>query len=134
VLPALKALQRKSGILSASPDIWADLILVTSYISQLRGGVYPKVLRNLIYGAMLINLPILMLTYAVLPRESIMSGANILSLVGQHSAGPWLRKIVVVDSAIVVGNENRASIQDCRHLLIMVSCVRQLCGGVLVSG
>jgi hypothetical protein len=89
--------------------MYADLSTFVRYISQLRSGVYSKVLRNLIYGAILINLPILLLTYAVLPRESIMSGANVLSLVGQHSAGTWLRKIVVVDSAIVVGSEVRPS-------------------------
>lgn len=62
-----------------------------------------------------------------------MSGANILSLVGQHSAGTWLRKIVVVDSAIVVSREYRAYAPDCQHLLSRVSFLSKLCGGVLVG-
>lgn len=48
------------------------------------------------------NLSVLVVTYAVLPSEQILSGANILSLVGQVAGGTWLRKIIVVDSAIVV--------------------------------
>lgn len=74
----------------------------SSYISIIRPDVYPAVLRNLIIGALLVNLSVLVVTYAILPSEQILSGANILSLVGQVAGGTWLRKIIVVDSAIVV--------------------------------
>lgn len=43
-----------------------------------------------------------------------------MSLVGQHSAGPWLRKIVVVDSAIVASHENTASDRVASNLLNLV--------------
>lgn len=74
------------------------------YISSIRPEAYPKVLRNLVIGAIIVNVPILLLTYAVLPRESIMSGANILSLVGERAAGSWLRIVIVIDSAVVVSD------------------------------
>lgn len=74
------------------------------YISSIRPEAYPKVLRNLVIGATIVNVPILLLTYAVLPRESIMSGANILSLVGERAAGSWLRIVIVIDSAVVVSH------------------------------
>lgn len=73
--------------------------------------MYPVVLRNLIIGALLVNLPVLIVTYAVLPTDQILSGANILSLVGQVAGGTWLRKIIVVDSAIVVSRRVK-----CRQL------------------
>lgn len=69
---------------------------------MIRPEVYPAVLRNLIIGALIINISVLVATYAILPAEQILSGANILSLVGQVAGGTWLRKIIVVDSAIVV--------------------------------
>ncbi|KAI5454120.1 hypothetical protein NCC49_005110 [Naganishia albida] len=73
-----------------------------TYISIIKPDVYPAVLRNLIIGALLVNLSVLVVTYAVLPTEQILGGANILSLVGQVAGGTWLRKIIVVDSAIVL--------------------------------
>lgn len=33
-----------------------------------------------------------------------MSGANILSLVGERAAGSWLRIVIVIDSAVVVSH------------------------------
>ncbi|KAJ9105384.1 hypothetical protein QFC21_001753 [Naganishia friedmannii] len=67
-----------------------------------RPEAYPAVLRNLIIGALTINISVLIVTYAVLPSDTIRNGANILSSVGQVAGGTWLRKVVVVDSAIVV--------------------------------
>jgi hypothetical protein len=88
-----------------------------SYIAQVAPAAYPKVLRNLIWGALAINLPILLITYAVLPSKDILSGSNILSLVGERAAGTWLRKIIVVDSAIVVSRSasetSYTQIDDC---------------------
>jgi hypothetical protein len=79
--------------------------LPSRYISIIKRQAYPAVLRNLIIGALIINISVLITTYAILPTERILSGANILSLVGQAAGGTWLRKIIVVDSAIVVSPE-----------------------------
>ena len=106
-------------------------VVSRSYISSVRPDAYPKVLRNLIIGALLVNLPVLLLTYAVLPRESIMSGANVLSLVGQRAAGSWLRIIIVIDSAVVV-SLIALRLSYCSSLTFDPG-PSQLCGGVLVS-
>lgn len=97
------------------------------YISIIRPEAYPAVLRNLIIGALFINISVLIVTYSVLPSEMISNGANVLSSVAQVAGGTWLRKIVVVDSAIVVrGPFWRSRTPTDQNLL-------QLCGGVLVS-
>lgn len=90
-----------------------------SYISIIKPDVYPAVLRNLIIGALLVNLSVLVVTYAVLPTEQILGGANILSLVGQVAGGTWLRKIIVVDSAIVVSRFANQIIGSLAHRCIL---------------
>lgn len=92
---------RKVQYLILRDDIALNNIF-SRYISVIKPQAYPAVLRNLIIGALIINVSVLVTTYAILPTDQILSGANILSLVGQAAGGTWLRKVVVVDSAIVV--------------------------------
>lgn len=71
-------------------------------IELLRPGVYPQVLRNLHYGAILLDGPLMLLVFANLPRSEILSGANVLSLLGEVVASRWLRILVVVDASVVL--------------------------------
>lgn len=73
-----------------------------AFIAQIRESAYKPVLRNLIFGALAVNIPILTVIYACLPNETILGGANVLSALGGQVAGSWLSKVVVVDSFVVL--------------------------------
>lgn len=90
-----------------------------SFIQSINPRVYSSVIRNLLYGAILLNVPLLLLSFALLPSSLILSSTNILSLLASacFPAGstPWLRYLVVADAAIVL-------------------CGGVLCGGVSCCG
>lgn len=65
-------------------------------------GAYPSVLRNLHWGASVLNAPLMLLVFANLPTGVITSGANVLSVLAEVAAGRWLRIIVVLDAAAVL--------------------------------
>lgn len=71
-------------------------------IELIRPGGYPAVLRNLHYAATVLNGPLMLLVFANLPLQTILSGSNVLSLLAQDVAGRWLRIVVVVDASIVL--------------------------------
>lgn len=71
-------------------------------IELLKPGAYPKVLRNMHMGATLLNAPLMLLVFANLPTADILSGANVLSLLGEAVAARWLRIVVVVDASVVL--------------------------------
>jgi hypothetical protein len=73
-----------------------------AYIESIRPDAYPKVLRNIIYSALLLNGPLMLIVYALLPSDKIISGTNVLSVVAQLVAGRWLRILVVVDGIAVM--------------------------------
>ncbi|KAL7412945.1 amino acid permease-domain-containing protein [Mrakia frigida] len=92
---------------------------VPTFIQSINPRVYSSVIRNLLYGAILLNVPLLLLSFALLPSSLILSSTNILSLLASacFPAGstPWLRYLVVADAAIVL-------------------CGGVLCGGVSCCG
>jgi hypothetical protein len=51
---------------------------------------------------LVLNAPLLLLVYAILPAEAILGGANILSILAENVAGRWLRILVVVDCVFVL--------------------------------
>ena len=71
-------------------------------IELLKPGAYPRVLRNMHVGATLLNAPLMLLVFANLSTADILSGANVLSLLGEAVASRWLRILIVVDASIVL--------------------------------
>ncbi|KAI0789333.1 hypothetical protein C8Q75DRAFT_733976 [Abortiporus biennis] len=60
-----------------------------SYVSNIKGGDFPKFL-------------VMLFSFALLPMETILGGANVLSELGDIAAGKWLRQWIVVDAFIVL--------------------------------
>ncbi|KAF7335637.1 Aaap amino acid permease [Mycena venus] len=73
-----------------------------SYIGRIKSGQFPLVLRNLHLPAIVLNTLMIMLVLATVPLERVLGGANVLSALAEMSAGPWLRKWLVVDATIVL--------------------------------
>lgn len=73
-----------------------------AYVARIRDNQFPKVLRNLHLPAIALNSIIMLLVLAVVPLDTILSGANVLSALGLMVAGRWLRILVVVDAVIVL--------------------------------
>ncbi|GAA5889213.1 hypothetical protein JCM5296_005836 [Sporobolomyces johnsonii] len=74
------------------------------YIAALRPQphIYPAVLRSLQIIALLINAPLLLCTFAVLPSDTILSTTSVLSTLGNVSAGKWLGTLVTVDAVLIL--------------------------------
>ncbi|KAJ3506729.1 hypothetical protein NLJ89_g6709 [Agrocybe chaxingu] len=75
---------------------------IPSYISRIKPGRFPKVLRNLHVPAILLNTTMMLLVLAMVPLDTILGGANVLSVLAQESGGVWLRIWIVVDAIIVL--------------------------------
>ena len=60
------------------------VIGIPSYASSIKQGTVPKVLRNLHYPAIAINVLAMLLVLALVPLETILSGANVLSALAQN--------------------------------------------------
>lgn len=73
-----------------------------AYIEVISETDYPFVLRNLLIASLLLNAPLMLLVYAHLPAENILSGANVLSLLAERVAGKWLRYLIVVDAIVIL--------------------------------
>lgn len=93
---------------------------VPSYVSRIKEGQYPNVLRNLHIPAMVLNGLLMLLVLALVPLDVILSEASVLSALGfrvspsrpllvkplpyfcVQAAGPWLRILITVDAVIVL--------------------------------
>ena len=73
-----------------------------AYIEVIRPKDYDRVVRNLLWSAMILNVPLMLFVYVHLPNEDILSGANVLSLLAEKVAGKWLRILLVVDASLVL--------------------------------
>ncbi|KAF5384450.1 hypothetical protein D9615_003405 [Tricholomella constricta] len=73
-----------------------------SYIGRIKTGQLPLVLRNLHMPAIVLNSVIMVLVLAVVPLETVLGGANVLSVLAEMAAGRWLRMWIVVDAIIVL--------------------------------
>ena len=73
-----------------------------AYIEVIRPKDYSRVLRNLLWSAMALNVPLMLFVYVHLPSEDILSGANVLSLLAEKVAGKWLRILLVIDASLVL--------------------------------
>ncbi|KAJ7591514.1 amino acid permease-domain-containing protein [Mycena floridula] len=72
------------------------------YIEVIAERKYSSVLRNMLVSALLLNAPLMLIVYAQLPEQDILSGSNILSLLAERVAGKWLRYLLVVDAGLVL--------------------------------
>ncbi|KAH8112836.1 amino acid permease-domain-containing protein [Phellopilus nigrolimitatus] len=72
------------------------------YVSTVRPGVFPKVLRNIHLPIVGMYSLLMLLVLANIPLDVINSGGNILSVLADKVAGRWLRIWVVVDASIVL--------------------------------
>ncbi|KAI0338562.1 hypothetical protein BDW22DRAFT_1362598 [Trametopsis cervina] len=75
---------------------------IPSYASSIKPGCFPSVLRNLHYPAIILNVASMLLVLALVPLNTILSGANVLSVLAEVAAGRWLRIFTVVDAVIVL--------------------------------
>ncbi|KAF8998541.1 amino acid permease-domain-containing protein [Cyathus striatus] len=75
---------------------------IPAYVSRIKPGNFPQVLRNLHYPTTILNTVMMVLVLAVIPLDIIEGGANVLSILAQNSAGKWLRIWIAVDAVIVL--------------------------------
>jgi hypothetical protein len=54
-----------------------------SYIGRMKPGRFPRVLRNLHLPAILVNTLMITLVLATVPLETVLRGANVLSLLAE---------------------------------------------------
>ncbi|BGP49658.1 hypothetical protein JCM10450v2_005561 [Rhodotorula kratochvilovae] len=82
------------GVFETAPD----------YATSLRPAphVYPAVLRSLQLIAIVINAPLLLCTFAVLPLNEILGVPSVLAALGRTSAGKWLDVWVTVDAVLIL--------------------------------
>lgn len=73
-----------------------------SYIGRIKPGRFPRVLRNLHLPAIVLNTLMVTLVLATVPLETVLRGANVLSVLAEMAAGRWLRTWIVVDAAVVL--------------------------------
>lgn len=77
-----------------------------SYIENIHPTAYSPVIRNLLYGALILNAPLMLFVFAILPHETILGGANVLSVLADHVVGKWFRIVIVVDCIFVLAAES----------------------------
>ncbi|KII92394.1 hypothetical protein PLICRDRAFT_172492 [Plicaturopsis crispa FD-325 SS-3] len=73
-----------------------------AYVARIKPGRFPLVLRNLHLPAIFLSSTVSLLVMAMIPMETILGGANVLSALAQVSAGRWLRTWIVIDAVIVL--------------------------------
>ncbi|KIM82858.1 hypothetical protein PILCRDRAFT_820149 [Piloderma croceum F 1598] len=90
---------------------------VPAYVSRIKLGRFPLVLRNLHIPAMVLMAGMMTLVLAVVPLGIVLEGANVLSALGQIAAGRWLRVWVVADAIIVLCGVGLAGLFSACELL-----------------
>ncbi|GJJ13232.1 hypothetical protein Clacol_007483 [Clathrus columnatus] len=73
-----------------------------TYVEVIRRDAYPSVLTIALTTTLLLNGPMMLCVYVVLPTEVILQGTNILSILASSVAGEWLRILVVIDAVLVL--------------------------------
>ncbi|CAG8529875.1 7730_t:CDS:2, partial [Ambispora gerdemannii] len=75
----------------------------SNYIEDLKPGVFPKTMRNMWVMVLFFNAPISLLSIAILPLSTFYNYPNsVISIMGDHAGGKWLRIIITVDAVIVL--------------------------------
>ncbi|TFK75584.1 hypothetical protein BDN72DRAFT_757165 [Pluteus cervinus] len=98
----------RSAVLQVFRGICLGVLGVTgfecapSYVARITPGNFPKVLRNLHLPTIFLNFLVMLLVLAILPVQTVLGGANVLSVLAERSAGHWMRIWVVVDAVTVL--------------------------------
>ncbi|KAF8654813.1 hypothetical protein AX16_003382 [Volvariella volvacea WC 439] len=75
---------------------------VPSYVARIKEGRFRSVLRNLHLPAIGLSSTMILLVMAIIPLDTVLQGANILSVLAEESAGKWMRIWIVVDAVVVL--------------------------------
>ncbi|KAK7040709.1 hypothetical protein VNI00_009615 [Paramarasmius palmivorus] len=75
---------------------------VPAYIARIKPGRLSLVLRNLHYPAIVFTSVLSLLSLAIVPLDTILQGANVLSVLAELSAGRWLRIWIAADAVFVL--------------------------------
>ncbi|KAF9484090.1 hypothetical protein BDN70DRAFT_891267 [Pholiota conissans] len=97
-----------------------------SYVSRIKAGKFPLVLRNLHLPAIFLNTLMMLLVLALVPLDVILGGANVLSVLAQASGGRWLRTWIVVDAIVVLCGGVLTGILSACELLTQLATHRVL--------
>lgn len=73
-----------------------------SYVASIKDRQFPRVLRNLHLPAIVLNSVAMLLLLAIVPLDTILAGANVLSVLSARVAGRWLQILIVVDAVLVL--------------------------------
>lgn len=73
-----------------------------AYIEDIHPEMFKSVLRNLLVGAMVLNGPLMLLVYCLVPSDAISGNTGVLSLLAQSAGGSWLRLLIVIDAVLVL--------------------------------
>ncbi len=60
---------------------------IPSYASSIKHGRYPKVLRNLHYPAIVVDVMAMLFVLALVPLDTVLSGGNVLSILAETVSG-----------------------------------------------
>ncbi|KDN41364.1 hypothetical protein RSAG8_07479, partial [Rhizoctonia solani AG-8 WAC10335] len=71
------------------------------YIQSIKPGSYGHALRNLLIMSLLLNVPLVLLVYALLPNEVIVRTENLLVVLAEVSFGKPMRIVIVVGWLLV---------------------------------
>ncbi|CEL61526.1 hypothetical protein RSOLAG1IB_10099 [Rhizoctonia solani AG-1 IB] len=71
------------------------------YIQSIKPGSYGHALRNLLIMSLVLNVPLVLLVYALLPNEVIMKTDNLLAILAEVSLGKPMRVVIVIDCLLV---------------------------------
>lgn len=75
---------------------------IPSYVEMVAPQHYSTVISTIISSVTLLNGPLMLLVYALLPSDQILHGTNILSVLSGEVGGHWLRTLLVVDAMLVL--------------------------------
>ncbi|CAG8458490.1 10155_t:CDS:2 [Ambispora leptoticha] len=75
----------------------------SNFIEDQKPGVFPKTMRNMWLMVLFFNVSISLLSTAILPLSTFSEYPNsLISIMGAHAGGEWLRTVIVVDAVIVL--------------------------------
>ncbi|KAL5635173.1 hypothetical protein ACGC1H_003014 [Rhizoctonia solani] len=97
-----------------------------AYIQNIKPKSYGPTLRNLLIMALFLNAPLMLFVYALLPSKTILSGANVLSVLAEVAIGRPMRTVVVVDCLLVLSGGVFAGLVTGCRLVESLACERVL--------
>jgi hypothetical protein len=72
-----------TGYISGIILLTRPLLGIPSYAASIKAGRFPAVLRNLHYPAIILNTMMMLFVIALIPLETVLTGANVLSILAE---------------------------------------------------